>query len=518
MKSKIKLPELKKKNKDKEKAPEAGKGESRLKAARPAFLDKIRKGADENTSGGGMVVNFAGGESASAAAAADSSAGFANFGNPESGGFEVSVRNAEPILRSLDGEQKGLWLKETLLESIPSAALVLAVMALFFISAEAPMNILFALSGVVVFIALTLVDARVPGRLKWIIMAVIAGLLAATMIIWHSRVLGGAAMFMDQFYDEAESAQAYIYDRFKISSAAESDPELCMGIASAWFSILFALIGAAIPAGYRKGAATAVAVFAMLSYAYYGLIPSWLCIGIMLAAVIITVARGSLLSVLPLILASVIIFGAVFLIDPGENYGISRMDENFRDRFALRSSYLERDSMDPMEMESMQDQQNQENENNDRNGEGFASQHKGLFALIIFLVILAALAVAALVYWKHLSKRIAANKAGIDSKDPREAIIAMFPYAVRWLKSYGIESGDQSFASLLPMVKAETDQTYTQKFTSMYELWKEAAYSDHEINDEHRLEMDNFVDKTISFVNDRTDFKGKVINKIKYAL
>ena len=136
----------------------------------------------------------------------------------------------------------------------------------------------------------------------------------------------------------------------------------------------------------------------------------------------------------------------------------------------------------------------------------------------IVLMERAALAVAALVYWKHLSKRIAANKAGIDSKDPREAIIAMFPYAVRWLKSYGIESGDQSFASLLPMVKAETDQTYTQKFTSMYELWKEAAYSDHEINDEHRLEMDNFVDKTISFVNDRTDFKGKVINKIKYAL
>ena len=517
MKSKIKLPELKKKNKDKESAPEAEKGERRLKVSRPAFLNKKKKDvAGENASGGGMVVNFAGGESA-AAATAESPAGFANFGNPESGGFEVSVRNAEPILKGLDGEQKGLWLKETLLESIPSAALVLAVMALFFISAEAPMNILFALSGVVVFIALTLVDARVPGRLKWIIMAVIAGLLAATMIIWHSRVLGGAAMFMDQFYDEAESAQAYIYDRFKISSAAESDPDLCMGIASAWFSILFALIGAAIPAGYRKGAASAVAVFAMLAYAYYGLIPSWICIGVMLAAVIITVSRGSLLSILPLILASVIILGAIFLIDPGENYGISRMDENFRDRFALRSSYLERDSMDPSEMESMQDQQNQERSDQE-NGEGFAGKHKALFALMILLFIIAALAAAALVYWKHLSKRIQANKAGIDSKDPREAIIAMFPYAVRWLKSYGIESRDQSFASLLPMVKSETDQTYTQKFTSMYELWKEAAYSDHEINEGHRLEMDNFVDKTISFVNDRTDFKGKVINKIKYAL
>ena len=52
----------------------------------------------------------------------------------------------------------------------------------------------------------------------------------------------------------------------------------------------------------------------------------------------------------------------------------------------------------------------------------------------------------------------------------------------------------------------------------MYELWKEAAYSDHEMSEENRAQMKTFLNDTISMIKERSDFRTRLAATLKYAL
>ena len=254
----------------------------------------------------------------------------------------------------------------------------------------------------------------------------------------------------------------------------------------------------------------------MLAFAYYGLIPSAVGIILTLIALTLMLARGGMLSTLPIILISLLFFGAVMLISPGENYGISRADEKFRDRFALRSAFLQSD--DPMfdDFESGSDSQDEEGAED--NGGGFIEEHRSMVAVIIALLIVAAIAAVAWMLWQRIKKRQAENRKGIDSSDPREAIIAMFPYAVKWLQPAGIDPSGKPFASLVPMIRADISEQYADRFTGMYELWKEAAYSDHDMTAERKTEMNSFLQDTIGMIREKSDLRSRLVNTLKYAL
>ena len=192
------------------------------------------------------------------------------------------------------------------------------------------------------------------------------------------------------------------------------------------------------------------------------------------AALVFVLARGTFLSSLAVFLMVAIVFGAVTFIDPGENYAISRADENFRDRFALISSYLDKgdssvDDLNELE-EQMQDQQNRERE---ESGSEFMAEHKALITLLIIALVIALMVVTALLLLKRLRARQAANRRGIDSSDPKEAVTAMFPYLVRWLQPAGIDVEDKPFAWLIPSIRADISSEYADNFADMYDLWQE---------------------------------------------
>ena len=163
----------------------------------------------------------------------------------------------------------------------------------------------------------------------------------------------------------------------------------------------------------------------------------------------------------------------------------------------------------------VRDQQEQENQNNDG---GFLAENKWIAAVIVAVLILAALGAAGWIFMKRLRKRQAENRAGIDSTDPREAIVAMFPYAIRWLQPAGIDVTGKHFASLTPMIRADVSEQYAERYTGMYELWKEAAYSDHEMTEDRRGEMKGFLSDTIKMITDKSDIGAKIRNTVKYAL
>ena len=114
--------------------------------------------------------------------------------------------------------------------------------------------------------------------------------------------------------------------------------------------------------------------------------------------------------------------------------------------------------------------------------------------------------------------RQAENRAGLDASDPKKAITAMFPYAVKWLQPAGIEPMGKSFSSLIPVIRADVSDQYADRYENMYFLWEEAAYSNHEMTEEKRSEMDSFLKDTMEMIREKSDLRMRIINTVKYAL
>lgn len=446
--------------------------------------------------------------------AAGAEAGEADFTGADS--FGAMVHSTSPILVMKDTGKQTAW-KQDLLLNCSCALLLTSAIALFCMCIDYPMLILAALPCFVMYMAMAILGAVMPGRVKWIAAAVIFVILAAVAAVFHGTVLGGLSMLINQFYDVAEEAQAYLYKRLPGGDEASG---LAAYAGVAWISCLLGLAAALPPAVVRRHAGGVIVILIMLAFAYYGLLPSAICIAVVIAALIAAVSRGSILSLLPVVLVALILFGGVVLADPGENYGISRMDENFRDRFALKSALLQTE--DPFleeeeetefeeEEEELQDEEYEEEEEFDGSYSTYAAY--GTIVLII-----AALGAAAWLIRRRISRKMAEIRSGIKSSDNREAVIAMFPYAVRWLKGYGIEQPAASVTSMIPGLRTEFSEAYAKRFKDMYVIWSEAAYSDHAVSEEARFLMDRFMNETIDNIKDKCRFTDRLRLRFRHAL
>ena len=464
---------------------------------------------------GGQIFDLTGSSKAAAAEAPVS------FGITEPADeFTVSVRNAEPLIRRLDTEKvRAAWIGD-IQANLASAGILMAFFGLLFMAADVPELIFFALPGFLVymlFATLGSFDADKVKRIRLYLAIAAAVALIAVLVIFRKYIGSGWAIIMNQLYDTGEMAQAYIYDRFRVGSMGQEHPYRSMHFAAIWGSCLAGLIISILPERFRRPVSMTIAAFAMLAFAYYGIIPSWACIAVLAAAIMFLLSRGSIMSSLTVLVAMVIVFGAVTLIDPGESYGISRADETFRDRFALISSYLESSNTNTDGLDELE-QQMQEEEQQQNNGGGFTTEHKALTALITIFLVIAAIAAAAALVWSRIRKRQEANRAGLNSSDPRAAIIAMFPYTVKWLQPAGIEPKGKPFETLVPSIRADVSEEYADRYTEMYELWKEAAYSDHEMTEDGRSEMNSFMTDTMKMVREKSDLRTRLMNTFRYAL
>ena len=432
--------------------------------------------------------------------------------------FAVSVRNDEPIIRGLDAEKPAkVWATDLQL-NIACAAVLTAVFSLLLTSAECPELIPFVLPGFAVYMIISTLGSLGKEKIQLYTAAAMGVILIALLIILRKYIGNGWGLIMNQLYDNGEYYQAYIYDRFHIGSTGDEHPYRSMHFALLWASALAGLLTALPNANIRRAISLILAALTMIAFAYYGIIPSYVCIAVFAAALLLAFSRGNILASLSVLVAVMIVFGAVVLIDPGESYGISRADEKFRDRFALRSSYLEGGDMSYDDLSGLDNMQDQQESQRDGQGPDILEQNSWVIVLLIVLAVLAAVGVPAFLYLRKLKKRQAGNRAGIDSADPREAIVAMFPYAVRWLQPAGIETAGKPFDALVPQIRADVSEEYAGRFTGMYRLWEEAAYSDHEMTADRQTEMKSFLDDTIKMIRDKSDFKTKILTAVKYAL
>ena len=435
---------------------------------------------------------------------ADSSAGAA--------GFAVTMHPSEPVMRLKEDRTKAQWQQE-LPANLPCALLVMSAVALFCMCIGEPALIPFALTCPLVFMAVSVARTLKIREARWITPLVLGLILIACAAIWSDAVSGGLRMLINRFYDAAEEAQAYIYDR--PSEGYVSDGAARAAIA--WISALAGLITAIPPVRFRRAVSALTAIAVMTAFAYYGLIPSAVCIAVMTVLLIAAVSRGNLMSFLPVALAALVLFGAIVLIDPGESYSISRIDENLRDRLAFNSALLETDTS-PFEEE---DEEYEDDEDDWSEYEGYEDEeadYSTVVMIVSIVLVVAALGAAAYLMHRRISKKRAENRRGIDSKDNKEAVTAMFPYAVRWLKGYGIVQTEPSVTSMMPEIENSFSGGYAKRFRDMYIIWSEAAYSDHEVSESTRQLMDGFMKDTVKMVDDKCKFKDRLRLKLRYAL
>ena len=437
-------------------------------------------------------------------------AAYESFMN-EGDAFVAGVRSSEPMI-SVDESVSGKAWKKDLVLNISGAVLLMAFMSLFCMGAYAIDAIPFLIPGMLVFLGITITESVKPGKVRWIVCAVIAGVLLASIVVFHKAIGGGLAGLINQFYDMAESVQAYLYDRLPEPDGGNS----LMG--AAWASCLIGLIAALPPVKFRRDTLILIAIIAMLAFAYYGMIPSAICIAVLLAALMIAAGRGNILSSLPVMLAVMIIFGAVMLIAPGENYAISRMDENFRDRFALSSRLIENSDMGMDDLSGLDDINEPAPQDTSVDDTVFGGIPRRFVGIAIAVLIIAAIAAVIYLLWKRFDKTRKALREGIDSHDPRTAVMAMFPYSVRWLKAGGVDTDAHPFSELTPYVAGEFSQDYANRYKKMYLLWREAAYSDHRIDDASKNKMEEFMKDTSEMIKEKFTYTDKLRVMLKYSL
>ena len=456
-----------------------------------------KRGSDH----GGDQASFSAGSAAAAALEKDDDA------------FNVNVRFSEPILQVSTGEDGAQW-KKDLPFNIAGGLLIMSFVSVFCLTVYEPGLVLCALPALIVFAALTTLDSFDKSSIKYLACGVIALLLLLIALIFRTRVFGGLAYLMNSFYDEAELAQSYIYQRIGLGmSAAYTDTRI--GIL--WLSTLLGTLGALLPPAARRICGMIASAVFMIVIAYYGLAPSWVGIAMMLLALLLTMPRDNMLAALPLLLAAIIVFGTVIAIDPGESYAVSRLNENVRDKIAFHSALLRQ------EMQDMQNTFNDITFNDPQDYDDITDDPESIEsrnAVKWILIILVIAAVGAAVYFlvRRFLRRREEVRRGIDSTDPREAVTAMFPYSVRWLKASGTDPGTAPFSAMTERLKARYTADYSQKFYEMYKLWREAAYSDHEISEQDRTLMDRFMNNTMELAAQDWNPFQKAVAVLKNAL
>ena len=85
-------------------------------------------------------------------------------------------------------------------------------------------------------------------------------------------------------------------------------------------------------------------------------------------------------------------------------------------------------------------------------------------------------------------------------------------------KASGIETREAPFAEMADDIRRVYETGYAGRFSEMYSLWREAAYSDHAITEADRTAMDRFTKETVAMVSGKWNTMQRLRMKYKHAL
>ena len=411
-------------------------------------------------------------------------------------------------------------------KKIISAAMAMTVIIIAFMLTILSMGgmeseILYCIPGAVIFFVLFAIRGRNRGRTHLIVFAGAVVLLVTCLVLLRSDIANGLKMVANQIYISGEDAQKYIYIKYDIGIYGY-DLQMATHIAVIWAACAVGVLVAVPPFEMRKVVCLDIGLLSMLCAAYFGLIPNVIGMVLMLISVIYILGGERIGASWPLLVSGLLVLALVLVVNPGESKSISKVDEQIRDAVSTNNVILsglknrEKLKANGDNSESKSSSQNNRKKNDD-NSSGVKLPGKMLNVLLLILLFSLILFVPAVIN-DRIKKKQAVNRRGLDSEDDRMAVIAMFPYAMKWLTQYGIEVENRPFTSLVDKVRMSTDEEYFTSFGDMLKVWEKAAFSDHSMTADCRTKMNDFLNRTMAMTKKKVGLKGMMRIKFRLAL
>lgn len=339
---------------------------------------------------------------------------------------------------------------------------------------------------------------------------------AVMLVILHSEIFDGMHLVMNSLFEASEKTQAYLYDKYEVIR----DPGTfirCMRYGVLWTGMAAGATMSYMTLKIMRWISGLVFILCAGCFAYFGLLPQAIPAMIMIAALAAVLSDSRLTAVLPVMIAGMVVFALILAVAPGENKAVSKVDENLRDKLATSTVSIEGNQKSAAQQEN-EKQNEEENGANGKSLFGGGAKSMKVWIVLGLVILFAMILFIPAVIHDRLEKRRKKNRMGIDSKDPKTAIRAMFPYAVKWLKEAGLKTGNVPFADLTEGVRELSSEEYALEYSDMLVKWKLAAYSDHDLGEDERREMKVFLDKTIADVHAKMSFGDKIRVRFVTAL
>ena len=339
---------------------------------------------------------------------------------------------------------------------------------------------------------------------------------AVMLVILHSEIFDGMHLVMNSLFEASEKTQAYLYDKYEVIR----DPGTfirCMRYGVLWTGMAAGATMSYMTLKIMRWISGLVFILCAGCFAYFGLLPQAIPAMIMIAALAAVLSDSRLTAVLPVMIAGMVVFALILAVAPGENKAVSKVDENLRDKLATSTVSIEGNQKSAAQQEN-EKQNEEENGANGKSLFGGGAKSMKVWIVLGLVILFAMILFIPAVIHDRLEKRRKKNRMGIDSKDPKTAIRAMFPYAVKWLKETGLKTGNVPFADLTEGVRELSSEEYALEYSDMLVKWKLAAYSDHDLGEDERREMKVFLDKTIADVHAKMSIGDKIRVRFVTAL
>lgn len=303
------------------------------------------------------------------------------------------------------------------------------------------------------------------------------GILAAWLLLRFPSMLDGGKLLANRMFALSEAQQSYEYDSFLTSGESAAETVL-------WLSLL---AGNLCALWGNKSNAVLCGLW-LLAMAYFGVTP-----GVLWFVVLVI---GAFLSVLPGqhrwfygLIVGVLVIGiacASVRIAPEPNKTVSALDDHLRDILAAAPVTYEQTPV-PTEVPEpeMVPQPETVLEQPDH---GVQQMAVNVLFLLLAALTLALLFIPAVIK-DRAAKRSEKARAGFDHPDHAAAIRAMYLYAQRWRKLSDVP---------------------TEIPAAVYDIWQEAAFSDHTMNETQREAVHTYMKETAERVWLDADWKKRL--------
>ena len=353
-------------------------------------------------------------------------------------------------------------------------------------------------------------------------------LLSAILLFAIPSAQQGLKALFNRLFDASESINAYAYDRFTVPA------DQSVVFAAVLLSIMgLSLVGVTLLSGSRL-LALGLMAGSVFFQVYFGLsFPAWVNVPLFSLFVLWMLKRPWMRKTVLAAMSGILIVSiAVLLLYPGVDAATETASETVRDwlsqtaqsitgathELAAGENETRHVHTQSLTAGNQEAQPDREYRLVTVEEEQIAMPHwVNYLRIILLLLLMVALVILPFLPFILLNQRrkkaLDARKA-FQSENISEAVFAIFQHVTAWLDATGHGEGNAPYAAWC----VDLSPDYAQRFAACERLFEEAAYSTHEMQEEHRQQALDLLNETEQALQRQADWKQRLLLKYKECL